>query len=84
MNDAEAFAYYDDPAKREPVSGVPRRHPDCPATRHVPVRFSAEAIEQVKRLAEAEGMTTSTWVRRAVEEKVRRELQNDERPRAQG
>jgi predicted DNA binding CopG/RHH family protein len=50
----------------------------------VPVRFSAEAIEQVKRLAEAEGMTTSTWIRRAVEEKVRRELQNDERPRAQG
>jgi len=50
----------------------------------VPVRFPAETIEQVTRLADGEGMTTSTWIRRAVEEKVKRELHNDERPRAQG
>ncbi len=84
MNDADAFAYYDDPAKREPTAGKPRRRPDCLATRHVPVRFPAATIEQVKRLADAEGMMTNTWIRCAVEEKVRRELQNDERSGAWG
>jgi hypothetical protein len=59
--------YYDDPAKREPAPGAPRRGPRRPLTQHVPVRFPAETIEQVRRLAEADGMTVSAWIRRAVE-----------------
>jgi len=34
------------------------------------VRFPAETIEQVKRLADADGMTVSAWIRRAVERAV--------------
>lgn len=83
MNDAEAFAHYDDPAKREPAAGAPRRRPDCPGDAARAGAIPAETIDQVKRLADAEGMTTSTLIRRAVEE-ARRELHNDERPRAQG
>jgi len=71
VTDAEAFEYYEDPAKREPVPGAPRRRPQRPLTQHVPVRFPAETIEQVKRLADADGMTVSAWIRRAVERAVR-------------
>ena len=71
MSDAEAFEYYEDPANREPAPGPPRRRPVRPLTQHVPVRFPAETIEQVKRLADADGMTVSAWIRRAVERAVR-------------
>lgn len=71
MSDAEAFEYYEDPAKREPAPGPPRRRPERPLTQHVPVRFPAETIEQVKRLADADGMTVSAWIRRAVERALR-------------
>jgi predicted DNA-binding protein len=67
MSDAEAFEHYDDPARREPAPGAPRRRSERPLTQHVPVRFPAETIEQVRRLAEADGMTVSAWIRRAVE-----------------
>jgi predicted DNA-binding protein len=70
MSDSEAFEYYEDPAKREPQPGPPRRRPARPLTQHVPVRFPAETIEQVKRLADSDGMTVSAWIRRAVERAV--------------
>jgi hypothetical protein len=71
VSDAEAFEHYDDPAKREPAPGAPRRRSERPLTQHVPVRFPAETIEQVRRLAEADGMTVSAWIRRAVERTLR-------------
>ena len=71
MSDAEDFEYYEDPAKREPAPGPPRRRPEWRLTQHVPVRFAAETVEQVKRLADADGMTVSAWIRRAVERAVR-------------
>jgi hypothetical protein len=71
VSDAEAFEYYEDPAKREPAPGPPRRRPARPLTQHVPVRFPAETIEHVRTLAEADGMTVSAWIRRAVEQALR-------------
>jgi hypothetical protein len=71
VSDAEAFEYYEDPAKREPAPGPPRRRTARPLTQHVPVRFPAETIERVKTLAEADGMTVSAWIRRAVERTLR-------------
>ncbi len=71
MSDAKASKYYEDPAKREPAPGTPRRRPTRPLTQHVPVRFPAETIEHVKRLADADGMTVSAWIRRAVERALR-------------
>jgi predicted DNA-binding protein len=73
VSDAKAFEHYDDPAKREPAPGVPRRRADRPLTQHVPVRFPAETIEHVRRLAEADGMTVSAWIRRAVERTLRQQ-----------
>lgn len=69
--DAEAFEHYDDPARREPAPGRPRRRPDRALTEHVPVRFPAATIEAVRQLAEADGMTVSAWIRRAVEAAAR-------------
>ena len=37
------------------------------------MRFPAETIEQVKRLADADGMTVSAWIRRAVERALRQQ-----------
>ena len=73
MSDAEAFEYYEEPAKREPAPGPPRRRPERQLTQHVPVRFPAETIEQVKRLADSESLTVSAWIRRAVERAVRQQ-----------
>ena len=42
-------------------------------TNHVPVRFPPEMIVEVKRLAEQEGLTVSTWIRRAVSQAIRKE-----------
>jgi hypothetical protein len=68
--DADAFEYYDDPAHREPATGEPRRRARGIA-RHVPVRFPADTIEAVCPLAQADGMTVSAWIRRAVDFAVR-------------
>lgn len=77
---AKAFDHYDDPAHREAPPGRPRRRPDRPLTEHVPVRFPAETIEEVRRLAEADGMTVSAWIRRAVDRTVRRQVGADMEP----
>jgi hypothetical protein len=69
--DAEAFEYYDDPARRKPVAGRPRHRPDRALTEHVPVRFPAATIEVVRELAETDGMTVGGWIRRAVESATR-------------
>jgi predicted DNA binding CopG/RHH family protein len=69
--DAEAFERYDEQARREPAPGRPRRRPDRALTEHVPVRFPTVTIEAVRQLAEADGMTVSAWIRRAVEAAAR-------------
>jgi len=71
MNDADAYVYYDESARCEPA-GAPRRRPDRPLTQHVPVRFPRETIRRVERLATVDGMTVSAWIRRAVDETLRR------------
>jgi len=70
MNDAEAFEFYNDPANLVPA-GPAHRRKARPLTQHVPVRFPAATIEQVKQLAEADGMTVSAWIRNVVERSLR-------------
>ena len=71
MNDAEAFEHYEEPANRE-AAGAPRPRPDRPLTEHVPVRFPRDTIQRAKAFADADGVTVSTWIRRAVAETLRR------------
>jgi len=62
---------YEDPSRREPAASRPRRSPDRALTEHVPVRFPIATIGEVRKLAEADGLTVSAWIRRAVESATR-------------
>jgi predicted transcriptional regulator len=39
-------------------------------TEMVPVRFPPETLEEVRRLAEADDRSVSSWIRRAVEHEL--------------
>jgi hypothetical protein len=69
--DCAAYLHYLDPANRQPAEGaaayrVPRRR----LSRHVPIRFEADVIDRAKVVAEAEGLTVSSWIRRLVEREL--------------
>jgi hypothetical protein len=68
--DNEAFDHYDDAAHREPAPGQPHRLRERVLTEHVPVRFPASAVEAVRELAEADGFSTSAWIRHTVDQAV--------------
>jgi hypothetical protein len=70
--DAEAFEHYDDPSKREPADGPPRRRRPRALTQHVPVRFPAATIATVRDLAQGDGMSLSAWIRHTVEQEIAR------------
>jgi hypothetical protein len=74
-SDDEAAAFYENPAAREPVGPGRKRAADGavrPLTRHVPIRFDADLAAAIQRVAEDDGMTTSSWVRQLVAREVRR------------
>lgn len=52
------------PRKRRPQQGG--------LSAHVPVRFAAEMIERVRRLADEDGLTVSSWIRKLVERELER------------
>lgn len=70
--DAEAFAHYDEPDKREPAEGPVHRRRRRTLTQHVPVRFPASTISKVRELAEDDGMSVSAWIRHTVERELAR------------
>jgi hypothetical protein len=55
---------YDRPTGQEP-RGSPLQRGGLTAV--VPVRFSRERLEEIRRRAEAEDRSVSSWIRRAVE-----------------
>jgi hypothetical protein len=63
--DCAAYAHYSDPANRQPAEGA-RAYRVPKLTKHVPVRFDADVIDRAKQVAEAEGLTVSSWIRRLV------------------
>lgn len=80
-DDSAAADFYADPTHQVPVGPARRRSaPRRPLTGHVPVRFDATTIADVKERAEANGMTVSAWIRRL----VARELAPVETTAAQG
>jgi hypothetical protein len=80
MNDAEAFEHYKDPANLTP-SGPAKRLTRKALDTHVPVRFAAETIDAVRSIAERDGLTVSSWIRRLVTEEVQRRQVPSSEPR---
>ena len=70
MTPDQEYDFYADPANQVPT-GKPRRR-TAKLTSPVPVRFPAELLDEVRRRAEADDRSVSSWIRRAVEHELNR------------
>jgi hypothetical protein len=71
MGDRREYEFYKDPVNQVPVgSGRQRQGRRLSAT--VPVRFPQDIIDAVKRLADRDGLTVSSWIRQVVGKEVQR------------
>jgi hypothetical protein len=61
---------YKDPEYQRPQG--PGRKRASKLTDIVPVRFPAEVLSEVRRRAEADDRSVSSWIRRAVEHELKR------------
>lgn len=69
--DDAAAAFYEDPKNwRIEGEGRKRAVQHGPLSSHVPIRFDAATIEQVKRFATEDGVTVSAWIRGIVKREV--------------
>lgn len=71
MSEAQAHEFYKDPEHLAAAGpGEQRQRPMKSAM--VPVRFSQDMIAAVKRFANQDGVTVSTWIRRLVSREIQR------------
>ncbi len=71
MERREEFEFYKSDEAMEPA-GPPVRRSGTALSSHVPVRFSPHMIAVIRRLAGREGVTVSSWIRRAVGREIER------------
>ncbi|MBK5222959.1 MAG: Arc family DNA-binding protein [Acidimicrobiia bacterium] len=72
MTPDEQHAFYADPANQTPKGSAVRRR--APLGDPVPVRFPADLLDKVRGAAAADDRSVSSWIRRAVENELEREL----------
>lgn len=70
MTPEQEYAFYADPRNQEPQGRPRRRKPAMSAP--VPVRFPPDLLAEVKRAAQADDRSVSSWIRRAVEHELTR------------
>ena len=70
MTPEEEYEFYAESANQEPT-GRPRRR-TAKLTTPIPVRFPADVLDEVKRRADADDRSVSSWIRRAVEHELNR------------
>lgn len=70
MTPDEEYEFYADPANLMPV-GKPRRR-RAKLTAPIPVRFPEATMEEIKKRADADNRSVSSWIRRAVEHELNR------------
>jgi predicted HicB family RNase H-like nuclease len=71
MTPEEEHAFYAQSENQEP-QGQARRRRALQLSAPVPVRFPPELLEQVRRAADADDRSLSSWIRLAVEHELRR------------
>jgi predicted DNA binding CopG/RHH family protein len=69
MDETQAQEFYADPENQVPA-GPAHRRAGRRLSATVPVRFPQALIDAVKRLADRDGVTVSSWIRRVVEREV--------------
>lgn len=70
MTPDEEYDFYADPQNQEP-QGPPRRRAGR-LTAPIPVRFPPELLEEIRRRADQDDRSVSSWIRRAVEHELQR------------
>ena len=83
MKEAEAHEFYKDPDHLAvaPGPGVPP--PQRLKSGLIPVRFTPDMIVAVKRFAQEDGVTVSTWIRRLVGRELERRKPSATGPRVE-
>lgn len=66
----EEYDFYARP-ENQGAQGPPRRRRASGLTSMVPVRFPPEMLDEIRRRAETEDRSVSSWIRRAVEHELR-------------
>lgn len=69
MTPEEAYEFYSRPENQIPQGPMHRRKRSN-LTQMVPVRFPPETLDEVRRLAEAEDRSVSSWIRLAVQHEL--------------
>ncbi len=69
MTRAEEHEFYALPENQEPQGPARRRRSKLTET--VPVRFPPEILEEVRRRADADDRSVSSWIRQAVDHELR-------------
>ena len=70
MTRKQEYDFYAEPENRTPQGPARRRKQNL--TELVPVRFEADVLDEVRRRADADDRSVSAWIRRAVEQALRR------------
>ena len=79
MSPDEEYEFYAQPEHLEP-QGPARRRTRSNLTEMVPVRFTPETLGEIRRLAEADDRSVSSWIRLAVQHEFEAQATNA-RPR---
>ena len=64
LNRKDEYEFYKDPNNQIP-KGMPRRRKSA-LTELVPIRFSEETLTEIRRLADEDDRSVSSWIRQAV------------------
>lgn len=70
MNPDEEYEFYARPENQVPL-GPPQRRSRM--TEPVPVRFPPATLDEVRRRADADDRSVSSWIRRAVEHELNKQ-----------
>lgn len=70
MTPEQEYEFYAKPENQEP-QGPPVRRRSSRLSAMVPVRFSPELLDEIRRRAESDDRSLSSWIRRAVEHELR-------------
>jgi hypothetical protein len=70
MTPEQEYQFYANPDNQQP-QGPARRRRSSRLSELVPVRFPPEVLEEIRRRADADNRSLSSWIRRAVEHELR-------------